>query len=92
MEKEKKDQTYGKKISPSETNITIALAEHLLGKLAPGQSFVIYGGSKNKGNCKCGCEVTPNYGSTGIGMNIIMSHKSCSRFIINIDKLLVHMS
>ena len=66
MEKERKGQYK----SPSKTAITVALAEHLLGKLAPGQSFVINDRSKNKENCKCGCDVAPNYGSTGIGMCI----------------------
>ena len=66
MEKEKKSQSN----SHSKTAITVALAEHLLGKLAPGHSFIINDGSKNKENCKCGCDVAPNYGSTGIGMYI----------------------
>ena len=66
MEKGKKSQSN----SHSKTAITVALAEHLLGKLAPEQSFVINDDSKNKENCKCGCDVAPNYGSTGIGMCI----------------------
>ena len=66
MEKGKKSQLN----SHSKTAITVALAEHLLGKLAPEQSFFINDDSKNKENCKCGCDVAPNYGSTGIGMYV----------------------
>lgn len=54
----------------SETDITITLAEHLLGKLAPGHTYVIDHRVKGKGKCECGCGVQPNFGSTGIGMYI----------------------
>ena len=66
MEKGKESQSN----SHSKTAITVALAEHLLGKLAPEQSFVINDHSKKKENCKFGCDVAPNYGSTGIGMYV----------------------
>lgn len=51
----------------TETDLTIVLAEHLLGKLAPGGSYVIDANTKNKDKCKCGCGVYPAYESTGIG-------------------------
>lgn len=47
--------------------MTVALAEHLLGKLAPGESHIIDGKVKGNGLCQCGCNQKPNYSSTGIG-------------------------
>ena len=52
----------------SETDITIALAEHLLGRLAPGQTYFI--DVRVKGKCICGCGVEPEFGKTGIGLYI----------------------
>lgn len=52
----------------TETDITTVLAEHLLGKLAPGGSYLIDAKTRNKDKCKCGCGVYPAFGSTGIGM------------------------
>ena len=54
----------------SETEITVALAEHLLGKLSPGKSYTIDARVKRKGRCRCGfdhCKSEPLFGSTGIG-------------------------
>ncbi|XP_052691850.1 uncharacterized protein LOC128169833 [Crassostrea angulata] len=56
--------------STREIEITTALAEHLLGRLSPGQSYVIDSRSKAKGKCSCGedhCKASPEYGSNGIG-------------------------
>ena len=53
----------------SETDITIALAEHLLGRLAPGQTYII--DDRVKGKCGCGCGVEPEFGNTGIGLYIV---------------------
>lgn len=55
----------------SGTEIAVTLAEHLLGKLAPGKSYVVDEKVKRKGKCRCGyefCESDPMFGSTGIGM------------------------
>lgn len=60
-------RTEASKSSITETDITIVLAEHLLGKLAPGESYVIDAKAKNKDKCKCGCGVYPAFESTGIG-------------------------
>ena len=60
----------------SKTDITITLAEHLLGKLAPEHTYVIDHRVKGKGKCKCGCGVQPNFGSTGIGM-CIYTQQNC---------------
>lgn len=50
-------------------DITVAYAEHLLRKVAPGKSYIIDDEAEKKGlKCKCGCNVDPNLGSTGIGM------------------------
>ncbi|KAJ8303300.1 hypothetical protein KUTeg_019696, partial [Tegillarca granosa] len=52
----------------TETNVTSALAEHLLSQLAPGQSYTIDNNYKNKPiYCKCGCTAEIKYGNTGIG-------------------------
>lgn len=53
----------------SGTEITIALAEHLLGKLSPGKSYIIDSGMKRKGKCECGFDHNsdPVFGCTGIG-------------------------
>ncbi|XP_052680844.1 uncharacterized protein LOC128161572 [Crassostrea angulata] len=49
-------------------DITVAYAEHFLGKLAPGKSYIIDDEAEKKGlKCKCGYNVDPNLGSTGIG-------------------------
>nr|XP_022308362.1 uncharacterized protein LOC111114362 [Crassostrea virginica] len=52
--------------------MTIALAEHLLGRLAPGKSYVIDNRARGKKEekCKCGlehCIGKPVFESTGIG-------------------------
>lgn len=55
----------------SGTEIAVTLAEHLLGKLAPGKSYVVDEKVKRKGKCRRGyefCESDPMFGSTGIGM------------------------
>lgn len=52
------------------TEIIIALAEHLLGKLSPGKSYIIDSGVERKGKCGCGfdhCNSDPVFGSTGLG-------------------------
>lgn len=54
----------------SGTEIAVTLAEHLLGKLAPGKSYVVDEKVKRKGKCRRGyefCESDPMFGSTGIG-------------------------
>lgn len=54
---------------PEEGDITVAFVEHLLGKLAPGKSYIIDGDAQKKAlKCKCGCNVDPKFGSTSIGM------------------------
>lgn len=55
------------KSATSETDITIAFAEHLLGKLAPGESYTL-DSRKEKKSCRCGCKKEPTYSCTGIGM------------------------
>jgi hypothetical protein len=52
----------------TETDITISLAEHLLAKLAPGESYVLDSKAKGKQSCKCGCKKEPTFSNTGIGM------------------------
>lgn len=52
------------------TEITIALAEHLIGKLSPEKSYIIDSGVERKGKCGCGfnhCNSDPVFGSTGLG-------------------------
>ena len=58
--------------SNKETILSMALAEHLLGKLSPGQSYVINSRMQGIGNCKCscGCGKTISIGSTGIGIQL----------------------
>ncbi|XP_062618530.1 uncharacterized protein LOC134280123 [Saccostrea cucullata] len=52
----------------TETDISVALAEHLLGKLSSDCTYVIdHKLAKGKGTCKCGCEKLPHFGNTGIG-------------------------
>ena len=51
----------------SETDVTIALAEHLLERLSPGNAYIIDHHAPGKQTCKCGCEVEPKFGNTGIG-------------------------
>ena len=61
----------------SDTDTTIALAEHLLGKLSPGKSYIIDSRVKRKGKCRCGfnhCMSDPVFGSTGIGMLLFKYH------------------
>lgn len=56
--------------SNREMEITVALAEHLLGQLSPGQSYVIDSRFNSNGKCSCGedhCKASPKYGSNGIG-------------------------
>nr|XP_022332267.1 uncharacterized protein LOC111129982 [Crassostrea virginica]XP_022332268.1 uncharacterized protein LOC111129982 [Crassostrea virginica] len=63
-------QTEDEKKGFSETEIRVALAEHLLGKLAPGKSYVVDRRLKKKGKCRCGydfCKSNPVFGSTGVG-------------------------
>lgn len=59
--------------SSREMEMTVALAEHLLGQLSPGQLYVIDSSFKSNGKCSCGedhCKSSPKYGSNGIGKNI----------------------
>lgn len=68
-EQEEGEKSRAKQPTPTETDVTIAFAEHLLGRLAPGKSYIIDDEAEKKGlKCKCGCNVDPNLGSTGIGM------------------------
>ena len=56
------------KKSAGETKVTVALAEHLLGKLAQGDSYSIDSKMKLKGpTCPCGCDKKPSFFCTGIG-------------------------
>ena len=69
-------QTEDEKKGFSETEIRVALAEHLLGKLAPGKSYVVDRRLKKKGKCRCGydfCKSSPVFGSTGVGMYNFLS-------------------
>ncbi|CAC5409471.1 unnamed protein product [Mytilus coruscus] len=53
-----------------DNHITIALADHLLGKLAPGNSYTIDSHLKTSGKCRCAfdyCKQDSNFGCTGIG-------------------------
>ena len=47
--------------------MTVALAEHLLGKLAQGDTYIIDNRMKGKGPCQCGCGKEPTFSPTGIG-------------------------
>lgn len=83
------NQCDGEKKVNSETDITIALAEHLLGKLSPGKSYTIDSRVKKKGKCRCGfshCKSDPGFGSTGIGMLHLISVSQRKK--IDIDKRL----
>ncbi|XP_062580626.1 uncharacterized protein LOC134242536 isoform X2 [Saccostrea cucullata] len=52
----------------SETDMKIAVAEHLLGKISTGCTCIIdINKLKDKGRCKCGCGMFPSFGYTGIG-------------------------
>lgn len=57
----------GEEMAATETDISITLAEHLLGKLAPGESYTIDNKARGKKSCRCGCKVTPVFDGTGIG-------------------------
>ncbi|XP_052713496.1 uncharacterized protein LOC128187244 [Crassostrea angulata] len=57
----------GEEMAATETDISITLAEHLLGKLAPGESYKIDNKARGKKSCRCGCKVTPVFDGTGIG-------------------------
>ncbi|KAK3090154.1 hypothetical protein FSP39_009527 [Pinctada imbricata] len=53
-----------------DSDIAVALSEHLLARLAPGQSYVIDQRAQNRRRCSCGeihCQSHPTYGSNGIG-------------------------
>ncbi|XP_062597490.1 uncharacterized protein LOC134258906 [Saccostrea cucullata] len=54
----------------SDVDLTVALADHLLGRLAPGQSCVINSKINGKQQCSCQldhCMKTAKWGNTGIG-------------------------
>uniref|UniRef100_K1QJP2 Uncharacterized protein n=1 Tax=Magallana gigas TaxID=29159 RepID=K1QJP2_MAGGI len=53
----------------TEGEVAVTLTEHLLGKLAPGDSYVDDGKARGNGPCLCGCNESPKYRSTGIGAN-----------------------
>ena len=59
-----------------ESVLVLALAEHLLGKLSPGEQYRVDSTIKGKCNngtekinnkCKCGCDTEICFGATGIG-------------------------
>lgn len=53
------------------------MAEHLLGKLSPGKSYIIDSGIERKGKCGCGfdhCNSDPVFGSTGLG-TLLLNYK-----------------
>lgn len=56
----------------TETDITVALAEHLLKKLAPGGSYKVDTDSKLKRSCLCECGGKPTFSPTGMGMITIL--------------------
>ena len=65
-----------RKTNSIESDMTIALAEHLLCRLAPGKSYVIDNRAQRKkeDKCKCGlehCIGKPVFESTGIEMLIL---------------------
>ena len=69
----------------SELDITVAIAEHLLGKLAPGKSYKIDDKSKGKHGCKCGlehCKKESKFGITGIGTCMFYLMSSGKNYII----------
>lgn len=47
--------------------VTVAVTEHLLGKLAPGGSCIINENGRELVCCQCGCNERPVYSYTGIG-------------------------
>lgn len=47
--------------------VTVAVTEHLLGKLAPGGSCIINENGREMVFCQCGCNERPVYSYTGIG-------------------------
>lgn len=69
----KKKKKKDGKFLASETGITVALAEHLMKKLAPGPSYKVDAYSHKQKACLCGCGQTPNFSETGIGMTFILS-------------------
>ena len=58
----------------SETDISVAFGEHLLGLLAPGKTYRVDGRSKGKRRCQCGCDAFPAFNNTGIGMLCMIMH------------------
>ncbi|XP_076074814.1 uncharacterized protein LOC143045876 [Mytilus galloprovincialis] len=59
-----------KKEKSLDNDITIAFADHLLGKLAPGNFYTIDSHLKTSPKCRCGyahCKQDSNFGCTGIG-------------------------
>lgn len=54
---------------PSETAITVALSEHLLKPLSPGQFSILDSTMNGRDKCQCGCmkEDLNKYGNTSIG-------------------------
>lgn len=74
MDRNQRDGESSSPNSSREIEMTVALAEHLLGQLSPGQLYVIDSSFKSNGNCSCGednCKSNPKYGSNGIGKNIL---------------------
>lgn len=55
----------------TETDVTIALTEHLLKELSPGISCKIDSRSKHKRPCRCGCKKKANYDNTKIGNKLL---------------------
>lgn len=51
----------------TETDVTVALTEHLLKALSPGESCKVDSRSKHKRPCRCGCKKNANYDNTNIG-------------------------
>lgn len=58
---------------PSETAITVALSEHLLKPLSPGQFSILDSTMNGRDKCQCGCmkEDLNKYGNTSIGNNSV---------------------
>ncbi|XP_062615123.1 uncharacterized protein LOC134276851 [Saccostrea cucullata] len=64
------DMGWEDKPRVTETDITVCLAEHLIGRLAPRESCVL--NSMLKGNnCRCGCQKEPTFSPTGIGHELV---------------------
>ena len=75
-----------RKTNSIESDMTIALAEHLLGRLAPGKSYVIDNRAQRKKEekCKCGlehCIGKPVFESIGIGMLILKFYCYSNDFV-----------